>query len=363
MKDIIIEIYPKYGINETLNKLFLDITYKNDVQKMAQNLRLKRVNKYYTQDEIDYLKNNYSSLSIDVISKVLSKSKDSIIHKAKILHLNNDIHFYSEKDISYIKKYYNVLSINEIANHLNKSYSSVITKISKLGLSSESSWEYKDIEILKNIYPYYTNKKISVDFLPGRTPNAIRTMANKLDLKKTKEKSTHHYDRDDLLNNLRKAFSVLNRTPLGSELQSLGLPCAATFENYFGGYTKACIAAGIPINCFLYGKSVFSTSRKGVPCASKSEKLICDFLEDHNIEYIKEGYYKDYIQDDRCGNKRFDWIVGKYFIEYFGMTDKKQYSERVIEKIDLCEKHGIRLICLYRNDLKNLENSLHILLQ
>jgi hypothetical protein len=33
------------------------------------------------------------------------------------------------------------------------------------------------------------------------------------------------------------------------------------------------------------------------------------------------------------------------------------------EKINICKDNDIDLICLYRNDLKNLDKKLHILLQ
>jgi hypothetical protein len=49
----------------------------------------------------------------------------------------------------------------------------------------------------------------------------------------------------------------------------------------------------------------------------------------NNIQYKKEVYYRDYISDTRCGDKRFDWVIGDYFIEFFGMPGKKHYRERM----------------------------------
>jgi hypothetical protein len=60
MKKIIIDTYPLYGINETIKRLGVAEIYKPLVQKQAQILHLKRVGKYFTSEEIEYLKQNYS---------------------------------------------------------------------------------------------------------------------------------------------------------------------------------------------------------------------------------------------------------------------------------------------------------------
>jgi len=363
MIKIIKNTYPKYGLNETIQKLGLSKNEKRAVLSMAQKLKLKRIGKYFTQEEIQYLKNNYAQKTVGDIAEKLHKNKATIIYKACKLGLNNDVYYFSKDDINYIKNNYGEFSIKDISEHLNKSYDSVVTKANKLGLCKKEKWTEEEIEILKQVYPNYTNKKISKDFLLNRNPTSIATMAHKFNLIKSKEKNVKWYNKDDMIKNLKEISEKIKRTPYEYELVKLGLPSGKTFDRYCGSYRQACIDAKIIPNYNLFGISIHCKSKDGTNCASKSEQIICDYLTDHNIKYIKEPYYKDYIDDNRCKQKRFDWKVGKYFIEFFGMPEKSYYRDRMKEKIKICKDNNIKLISLYRSDLKNLNKKLHILLQ
>lgn len=129
MKQIIIDTYPQHGINETVKKINLQESNKYDVQHMAQELKLKRKNRYFTEDEIDFLKQNYCTMTVDEISEIIKKSKDAIIHKACKLNLKNNIYFYSDEDIKFLKDNYNKMNVQDIADKINKTYSSVLTTI------------------------------------------------------------------------------------------------------------------------------------------------------------------------------------------------------------------------------------------
>ena len=312
MKQIIVDTYPMYGINETIKKLGLTENEKHLIQRQAQILHLKRIGKYFTEKEIQYLKENYASKTVNEITSILHKNKSAVTHMACKLGLSNDIYYYSDQDIQFLKDNYNKLSNQQLADKLGKTLSAIETKISKLGLTKDVIWTDKEIRILKEVYPNYTNKKIAKDYLLNRNDKSINTMAHKFNLTKSKIKSVKWYDKNDMLNDLYEASKLLGRTPYESELSELNLPSGKTYDRYFGTYSQACIEADIIPNSQAFGKSIGMIASDGTKCLSKSEYIVCEYFISHNIPYTKEDYYKDYINDIRCKNKRFDWIVRDY---------------------------------------------------
>jgi len=363
MKQIIIDTYPLYGINETIKKLDLTENEKYFVQKQAKLLNLKRIGKYFTELEIKYLQDNYSILSIEEMAKHLNKSKEAVISRASNLGLKNDMFFYSDLDVQFIINNYNKLSIAEIAIKINKTESSIQNKIYKLGLTESRDWTDNEIEILEKVYPYYTNKVISEDFLVKRTSDSINIMGQKMGLKKSFYNDFKWYNKSKILDQLKIVAESIQRTPYQSELKTFGLPSENTYRRYFGSYTQECVNAGLIPNYAVFGKSIGMIASDGTKCASKSEYIVTEYLIKNNIIFIKEPHYKDYINDIRCKNKRADWAVGEYLIEFFGMPEKEYYKKRMEEKIEICKDNNIKLISLYKNDLNKLDEKLHILLQ
>ena len=361
MKQIIIDTYPTYGIRETVNRLGLTTNEQKSVQSMAQTLKLKRIGKYYTDEDITFLKTNYSSMSVDAIAKSLGKDKSAIISKASELNLRNDIFFYSESDIQFLKNNYNYMRVQDIADKIHKTYSSVTEKANKLNLSN-GLWSEEELNILKNVYPYYSNSKIAKEYLPKRNKDSINRMAYKLNFQKSIDFHRTKYDKEESINKLSEIAIEIGRAPFTYELKQYNLPSEKTYSRYFNSYENACQLANAKRETSLFGKSYHLEASDGAKCLSKAEKTITEFLITNKIDFEKEPYYKDYINDERCLNKRFDWKSGNYPIEYFGMPEKEYYKARMEEKISICKDNNINLICLYRKDLKKLEEVLHILL-
>jgi hypothetical protein len=140
-------------------------------------------------------------------------------------------------------------------------------------------------------------------------------------------------------------------------LISNGLPSDATYRRYFGGYREACELAGLEINSDLFGHAkTYRSSRRDL-CFSKSELIITEFFIENNIEYKKDVYYKDIIEDDRCGTKRTDWVLcDGSVIEYWGYPKIDSYIIGVKIKIEICNDNNINLIQLVRKDLTKLRN-------
>lgn len=331
--------------------------------------------KYIWNDKnIEILKQVYPSKSWEEIYNALGfNSRTAIQSKASKLGIkrnykkeipkseNNRMKFTKEED-DYIIKNYSLMSCYDIAIALNRSMNSIYGRVRNLSITKEL-WSESDIQLLNEVYPHYSNKYLSENYFINKNPSAIRCKALKLGLYKSNEKGDKWFDKDDILNQLYQKSLELDRTPYSYELSELGLPSEITYRRYFGSYVDACIKANIEPNSFIYGKSSTVFASDGTLCLSKSECVVTEYFISNNINYIKEPLYRDYIIDNRCGLKRFDWKVENYFIEYFGMPEKELYAERMNEKIEICKDNNINLICLYRNDLTKLDNKLNMLMK
>ena len=106
------------------------------------------------------------------------------------------------------------------------------------------------------------------------------------------------------------------------------------------------------------GRGYMCLAKDGHVCNSYSEKLIDDWLSDHAIDHEKEPNYPvDELVNPKA-KLRADWKIENILVEYFGMMGQKVYRNKAQKKIDLVEKSGLDLICLYPKDLndKSLTN-------
>ena len=268
---------------------------------------------------------------------------------------------WTEDKTQFLIDNYSTMTISDIAKHLNRSESVIMTRGSKLKLTS--IWSDNDFKLLKELYPIHSNQYLAENVFIGKSAGAIRTRALSLGLHKSKDKGLKkYYDKELILQQLKDVSIEIGRTPLYSELCSLGLPSSKTFERLFGSYRTACLDAGLEINCDVYGNAKIYVASDNTICLSYAELIITEYLIKHNLLYQKELYYKDFIDDKRCKTKRFDWKVGDYFIEYFGMMNVKDYKLSAEDKIRICQENNIKLIELYPKDLRHLDNKLNILL-
>ena len=95
--------------------------------------------KFWTQQEIDFLEENYGKEHIRDLSKKLGKTKTSIRMKAKKMQLKGMCFLWSKKEITILKRgYKQEKSIQELCRELPKRKShSIIMMAHKLGFSSK----------------------------------------------------------------------------------------------------------------------------------------------------------------------------------------------------------------------------------
>lgn len=275
---------------------------------------------------------------------------------------------WTEYEINYIKYNIKTKTIKQIAIDLARSESSIYSKISKLNIEKNFKWTDEEIKKLIELYPLFSNKELSEKYFPNVKPNAIRTMANSLHLKKEYSKNglygkyQKQFDNDEILYQLKKIYDEIGRVPLIYELKKYNLPSESTFIRYFGGYRNACIGAGVRYNISIFNNQLnFKNNINGDIILSKSELFITNYFIENNISYRKEVFYNEFIPFEECGLKKIDWVVKDYVIEFFGMMNKKEYKTKALKKISLCKKYNLKLIELYPEDLKNLDYKLSFL--
>lgn len=110
---------------------------------------------------------------------------------------------WTENEINYLKENYYSIPINELSKHLNREPSAIQTKACKLKITNNGVWSDEEIEYLKNNYQTKTYKEISKE-LHGRTKAAIDLKINKLGLHKSKY--TYNHDFFENIDSEEKAY-------------------------------------------------------------------------------------------------------------------------------------------------------------
>lgn len=318
----------------------------------------------WTPEKIQILKENYATASWEELFDLLgTQNKDCIIHKAYVLKISRDTYKWLPEQIDFLKENYDKYSVQELSQKLGKTENAITTKAYILGISHHL-WTPEEEALLKELYPIHSNQYLAENIFIGRRKESIRTKALKMGLHKTKEKGVKkYYNKDLILQQLMIVAEQIGRTPLYSELTTLGLPSDKTFSRMFGGYREALKILGLPINAKIFNNNVVRYASDGTPCFSTGELVITEFLIEHNISFIKDPWYKDYCADIKFGSKKADWLIGDTFVEFFGFAGRYDYDKKTQTKIQLCEQNNLKLIQIYPKDIKNLKEKFQAFLK
>ena len=141
--------------------------------------------KYWSDDELNYLKNNYAHASWEELCAFLKgRDKATIISKASTLGLKRMIHFWSNEDVDLLTTMYaNKFSLKKMEEMFGYKYSqgAIATKAKTLGLQLRTFWSDEENERLRKIYSIYDMEQICKEF-PNRSREAIITHALQLGL-------------------------------------------------------------------------------------------------------------------------------------------------------------------------------------
>lgn len=167
----------------------LSLKYHRDVSTIIGRLKRRGVfqgkKKYWTSEEIETLKENYSCMSIDDICSLLpSRNKNDIVIKASKLHLKNNVFFWNDNEINILKEFYLTEDVNTIAEKLNNKFtiSAIKTKAYKLGISQNNYWTEEELQIIRDYYNIKTIDEI-VPLIPRHSRKAIIERAMEMGIK------------------------------------------------------------------------------------------------------------------------------------------------------------------------------------
>lgn len=175
----IINNYNKNTVKELSIKLNKS---ENNLYRVIRKLGLKKQNhKQWSEDEKEYLRNNYMKTS-EEIAIVLSRSITSINAQREALGLiKHDS--WTQNEIEFLKESFISMTHKEIADKINRSEQAVRVKCFDLDLfKKEKPWTENEIQYLKDNYREKTKKEIS-DYL-GRSQDAVQIKARKIGLRK-----------------------------------------------------------------------------------------------------------------------------------------------------------------------------------
>jgi len=311
------------------------------------------MNNRWTTEEIENLKRFYPNDDKDTVLKNIPKKEwEKIAQKASSLKIKRNIYFFSQEEIDFLKNNYGILSLKEISFKLNKSIGAIGTKLYRMGVSESLSWTKQDKDFLKQNYATITNKQLEKIF--NRKAHNIVTKALSLGLKKENFKQLEKQVFIDAF--LLKAQETRCTPILTEVLSSIKSFSVASFNRYFGSYRDFCLEMGYAPNMSdLYSGNQVLFSKNGDLCLSKSEVWITNFFIDNKVEFQKEARYDKYIADEVC-LKICDWVINdKVFVEFFGLHKKEFYKIKMDEKIEICKRNNIRLISVLPSDLRRLK--------
>jgi len=159
--------------------------------------------------------------------------------------------------------------------------------------------------------------------------------------------------KEEALMELKELGINLGRLPTQKDTNECEwTPSQGYYHHNFGSYGKALILAGF--DSTWYNRKVMITP-KGNLAFSSYEYDFTTMLEERDVEFTKEDYYKNHIKGftERLQFDHILYINGNtYYVEIFGIMEYEWYRNKTIRKIKLCEDNDLILIDLYKEDFK-----------
>lgn len=171
--------------------------------------------KNYSKEDLIFLTNNYHSMSVKDLSSHLDKSEGSIHNAVKKLGLKKQIHkVWTDEENQYLVDNYIESTSEEMAKHLKRTIHSINAQKDNLGLVRHKSWTNDEIKFLKE--NYLKMEYLEIGKILHRTDSAVRAKCFDLDLYK-KEKPWEEWEYDFVRNNYmemskNEISEILNRT-------------------------------------------------------------------------------------------------------------------------------------------------------
>jgi hypothetical protein len=360
------ELYPKEPM-PNLIKIFG--RNKGAIQTKAHKMGIKKELKLdgsrpYTEEEIDFLKKNYDKYSMTEICAMMNRTPGSIKCMASKFGIKGS-RWWTEEELKILKENYTTENKEYLCEVLKRNWRTIGKQARMMGLkrSSKNGKEYtanipveeSELEFIKENCSKMTS--IEMARYLGRSVCFVEFHCSKMGIEPYKfRKNPSSYTDEQLFSMLKDLETKLGRTPVSSDIsRENGFPAVDIYYDRFGSLTNAFLLAGIDFEITnSYGRKCLSNS--GDVCYSFSEKVVTDFLIDHNIKYEKDTMYRILIPDL---NKKYrmDWLLKEdnTVVEFFGLKSK-EYVEKTKTKYSLCERNNIKIIGIFEKDMRSLES-------
>lgn len=171
--------------------------------------------KNYTNEELDYIKNNYFNMRIKDIADTLHKSVGSIGNAVRKMGLvKQEHHKWKADEIEFLKSNYIGMTSEEISNYINHSVDAINTMRDKLGLVRNPNWTDEEVKFLVSNFSLMSHSDIGERL--GKTQSAVTAKCFDLNLYK-KEKPWEQWELDFVKDNYmemskREISEILGRS-------------------------------------------------------------------------------------------------------------------------------------------------------
>src|ERR1035437_209664 len=141
------------------------------LRNKGKKLKLKRPRNWWTKEKEDLLRKYYFDTGWNELLHIFGvKNKQILISKAFLLGIKREnIGEYSEEELDFIKNNYNSIPYIEIANRLGRNLSAIYVKINRMGLEkNDPKWTDTEIDLFSKGYSNYKNEELKTRFFPNR---------------------------------------------------------------------------------------------------------------------------------------------------------------------------------------------------
>lgn len=228
--------------------------------------------------------------------------------------------------------------ITVICSNCNKKYK---TSLKRLNYSRKKEWknyccvECANVGKRKGKVLYCSNPAC------GNTFYRRKTDIKKFNYCSNQCQRSHQSPKDDFYLNLVKKFVKENsRLPVKREFNKQH----STIIKKFGSWNKFIKKAGFKPNPVLFANK--HIAKDGHICDSLAEKIIDDWLYERKISH------KINVPYPINSKLTADFVVGEYFIEYFGLKGEHEgYDKLLSRKLNISKQSKLKLISIFPKHL------------
>ena len=235
--------------------------------------------------------------------------------------INRQSKLWTEDDINYLKNNYSSNLNKNLSQVLNKTESQISSMSIYLNLYKDTWWSESDINILKEEYPQCESAEIFVsNFMQNRTIASVRKKASELDIKLTNIEEIRK-------NNLKgyMELGVLNLNYIGNK--SLISTCRNRLGNWINGiklkYDNKCYLTGLDNDLIIHHVKSFRDIFNTV--LNKYEKI-------YNFEIKDMDWYYENNQE-KIVNKFINEVVASHKLEDGVLISSRLHSLFHSEKL------------------------------